>query len=189
MINDIETYIKRIAKNREDFKELAAAIKGNKDLTIEGKSTQLNDAWKAARVKHDELKKELDAEIEAMAQEKRERAFSVKSADEAQYQAALLAASKAADDKQLTKLLNRARLTNSDLLLRAIAAVGFEKKDFGILAAVGEVDRDVQDLMDFERSVFGSLSDNAKKFNYKMVIAGPSAPPETNRETLNTFGN
>jgi len=185
-INEIETYIQKIAKNREDFNELVAAIKNNLDLSFEGRSSQLSAAWKSATVKHNELKKALISEIETTSQEKRERAFGAKKADEVAYNLALSEAGKA-DDKQLVKLLNRALLTGNRLLNTAVAVAAYERGDPRVLQSTAETDPDIADFMAFEQSL-GSLRNASEKFRWTMAISGPSAPTEADRETLNKFG-
>jgi hypothetical protein len=184
MARQYDVILQDISRNRAAFAERVAEIRADQRLTAEGKREMITEAYTAAMRQHNGLKSELAAAREAALVTARGRAFAsrdVSPAGEANYRAAIAQAREASrDGRQMQALVDQAVATRDSTLLRALAFIGHETGNGGLLRVVAQHEGTVADLLDVEAR-FGNAQSPDMRLANSMATTAPSRPPEVSQ--------
>ncbi len=145
MTRNIDEIRRRGGDVRAEYYRQVEAVRGDRDLSPEGKKTRITAAWRKAASEAKQLQQELRESRETRRQELQRRAFGppyprLASESERQlvqmnFRHALDRAEQVTNAEQATQLLERAARTGDGALAKAVAAVSAERNYASTLEA------------------------------------------------------
>ncbi len=178
--------LNKIAKNRGDYALEVGGIRQSRDLSNEGKARKLAAAYQRATAQHQKLKAQYAQEIDSTRQHLEGKAFSAPVGMTAEYRLAVQAASSIENPDDRRKAMDLARKTGDTLLLRAHATIAHAQGDWANVLSLADSDKDITNLIDFERNEGGRLATPDQKFGRNVALHAPEKPMGVPNQLLNS---
>lgn len=143
----VEQIEQQIAQNRQQHQRQRNALRDDKTLFPEAKTTKLKELDKAAQEQHERLVRDRQAAVQYTRDELYKRAFTLSFASIDSYRSLYTQANQSETPKELARLIQQAKNTNDTLLLKATHQVAYDR-DW--LSLIEGADPDVHRLIDYE---------------------------------------